>query len=415
MAHPAWLPFGMIVFGCVLAAGTARPAAEEQARNTTWTRHTIDASSQGADGVRLADVNRDGLPDITTGWEQGGRVRVYLHPGHSRVRGAWPAVTVGEVRDVEDAVFADLDGDRATDVASCCEGTVRTLFVHWAPKDRTKYLDPAAWSTAALPASRDMMQWMFCLPMQVDGKNGLDLVAGGKNRGARIGWYEAPEDARTLSEWKWHPLRPAGWIMSLLPSDMDGDGDEDVVASDRKGPLRGCFWLENPGPGQALAEAWKEHPIGGGDREVMFLSLADLDRDGMADVVAAAKPQELLFFRRRTRDGTNWDRHSIPLPPNTGNAKAVNVGDINLDGKPDLVFTCEGASMGKSGVMWMSGARDAGDRTWTGHEISGPDGVKHDLVELLDLDGDQDLDVLTCEETKNLGVFWYENPSKGAR
>ena len=40
-----------------------------------------------------------------------------------------------------------------------------------------------------------------------------------------------------------------------------------------------------------------------------------------------------------------------------------------------------------------------------------PDGIKHDLVELLDLDGDGDPDVLTCEETKNLGVFGY-NPAR---
>src|SRR5262245_42911855 len=31
-----------------------------------WPRHTIDASSVGADGVKLADVNRDGLRDIIT-------------------------------------------------------------------------------------------------------------------------------------------------------------------------------------------------------------------------------------------------------------------------------------------------------------------------------------------------------------
>ena len=28
-----------------------------------WKRHTIDRSSKGADGVRLMDVNGDGLPD----------------------------------------------------------------------------------------------------------------------------------------------------------------------------------------------------------------------------------------------------------------------------------------------------------------------------------------------------------------
>jgi hypothetical protein len=31
--------------------------------------------------------------------------------------------------------------------------------------------------------------------------------------------------------------------------------------------------------------------------------------------------------------------------------------------------------------------------------------VKHDLIALVDLDG-------TTEETKNLGVIWYENPNQ---
>ena len=33
-------------------------------------------------------------------------------------------------------------------------------------------------------------------------------------------------------------------------------------------------------------------------------------------------------------------------------------------------------------------------------------------MELIDLDGDGDLDVMTCEERKNLGVIWYENPGR---
>jgi hypothetical protein len=46
------------------------------------------------------------------------------------------------------------------------------------------------------------------------------------------------------------------------------------------------------------------------------------------------------------------------------------------------------------------------------HEISGPTGVKYDLVALVDLDGDGDLDVITTEENTNLGVIWYENPAR---
>jgi hypothetical protein len=55
-----------------------------------WKRHIIDASSLGADGVRTADVNADGLVDLVTSWEEGGLTRCgtrsslpFPHPAQS--------------------------------------------------------------------------------------------------------------------------------------------------------------------------------------------------------------------------------------------------------------------------------------------------------------------------------------------
>ena len=67
----------------------------------------------------------------------------------------------------------------------------------------------------------------------------------------------------------------------------------------------------------------------------------------------------------------------------------------------------------RSGVVWLSHGGDPRRGTWTRHEISGLEGVKFDLVPLLDLDGDGDLDVITTEEITNLGIIWYENPGRG--
>jgi len=403
----AWrcIVIAILVAGMALAAVREGGAVNER---VGWKRHTIDASSRGADGVRLADANRDGLPDIATGWEEGGRVRVCLNPGPAKGREPWPAVTVGEARAVEDAVLVDLDADGAMDVVSCSEGGTRAMFVHWAPTGADRYLDPSAWRTEALPSSRGMMMWMYCVPMEVDGKHGVDLVAGGKGPSAALGWWESPANPRELDAWTWHAIRPVGWLMSLVAEDMDGDGDRDVAFSDRKGKATGCFWLENTGaPG-----GWPEHPIGGQGQEAMFLRVADVDGDGLRDVAAALRPRHLLVARRLDRTGRSWASQLVPLPANAGGAKAVSTGDLTGDGVTDLVFTCEGADGGKSGVMFFAGRRGAGEITWTVSDISGSDGIKHDLVELLDLDADGDLDVLTCEETRNLGVFWYENPRK---
>ncbi len=392
-----------VAAGCIPPAGSPIPFVR-------WSRHTIDAASRGADGVRLIDVNGDDLPDIATGWEEGGRIRICINPGPNRARQKWPAVTVGEVGAPEDAVFADLDGDGAIDVVSSCEGGVRTMYVHWAPGDRARYLDAPAWQTEAIPTSENAMKWMFCLPMQVDDARGIDLVAGAKGGGAKIGWFEAPAEARDLTAWEWHPLLDAGWIMSLIATDMDGDGDDDVLVSDRRGKGRGCLWLENPDTAAAKHRPWPVHRIGGEDHEVMFLTQGDLDQDGLDDVVVATKDNGLLFFRRLSANGHRWRRHTIAMPENTGTGKAVAIGDVDRDGRRDLVVTCEHAGDGKSGVFWLRYVTAPTDPVWVRYEISGPEGIKYDLAELIDLDADGDLDVLTCEERANLGVIWYENP-----
>ncbi|HID77634.1 MAG TPA: VCBS repeat-containing protein [Planctomycetaceae bacterium] len=260
------------------------------------------------------------------------------------------------------------------------------------------------------------MMWMFCLPLDVDGRHGPDLVAGGKGSGAAVGWFEAPQDPRHLARWRWHRLGPAGWIMSLRAADMDGDGDLDVLLSDRKGPWRGCRWLENPGPGRATGRSWRNHFLGGRDHEVMFLTLADLDGDRRSEVIVATRDNGLLVLPLAAPSGK--DRHQvIRLPDGVGTGKGVAVGDLDGDGRQDLVFSCEAARPPRAGVMWLSRDRSSTENRWVAHPISGPAGIKFDRLELADLDGDGDLDVLACEESqpaggrrRGLGVFWYENP-----
>ncbi len=356
-----------------------------------WARHTIDDSSKGADGVRLADINGDGLIDIATGWEEGGVVRVYLHPGRGKEAAHWPSVTVGKVKSPEDAVFADLDGDGAIDVVSSCEGNNRRLFVHWAP---AATLDAEAWKTEVL---LDGQSWMYALPQDVDGRNGIDLIVGSKGKGASVGWLEAPDDARKIGDWKFHRLQDAGWIMSLIAVDMDRDGDEDVLVSDRKGERRGVYWLERP--------EWKRHDIGGADREILFIDHGDLDQDGVDDVVAIDK-STILWFR-----GGGWEEHPIPLPDGVGGGKSVALCDVDLDGRNDLVFSCEGAAGPLSGMRWLSWEDNPLTGRWRDQEIAGEPGLKYDRVVPYDVDGDGDCDMLCCEERDGLGVFWYENPT----
>jgi hypothetical protein len=286
-------------------------------------------------------------------------------------------------------------------------------------------MDPDRWTTAQFSAAHGR-RWMYILPMQVDGKGGVDLVVGSKQEGSMVGWLEAPENPRDVDGWKLHKLMDATWVMSLISSDMDGDGDLDLLLSNRKESSSGVFWLENPGAAAASADArWTKHTIGATGREVMFIDQADLDGDGRAEVIASMKPVEIQVFRQTGSPSAPWKTEAFELDAKTvGSAKSVNAVDVDLDGRMDLVFTFELAHPPRSGVVWAPLLPGSPAAIHSLREISGPEGVIFDRGRLVDLDGDGDLDVVVTEEgatttprpddrnVHQLGVIWYENPTR---
>jgi len=390
---------------CCLAALLSLCVGRGAAAAPPWPRHTIDDSSRGADGVRLRDIDADGRPEIVTGWEEGGVIRIYHHPGPQQVKVRWPAVTVGRVSSAEDAVITDLDRDGIADVVSCCEGKTRKIFWHHAGA-ASDFWSPDSWSTEELSDPANAQAWMFSLPWPANvGRS--HLIAGSKGTGASVSRLVVEEGESGVEQVLFQRLCDAGWIMSLRARDMDGDGDLDVLFSDRKGPLRGIGWLEQPA--NPDRDAWRRHVLGGTDEEVMFLDAGDLADRGVDSIVAATRSAGVIVLEHVPASG-EWVEQMIPMPPGCGTGKGVAIADIDGDQTNDLVVSCEN-SAGKHGVFWLSRTSSGIAGDWNFHPISGADeGIKFDRLEVLDLDEDGDLDVLTCEERDNLGVIWYENP-----
>lgn len=366
-----------------------------------WPMHVIDDSSFGSDGTKLYDVNGDGQMDIITGWEQGNVARLYFKPGSPHNK--WPFVEVPAPQ-VEDALVADLDADGFADIVTLTEGNDQRVTIHWAPADAEKYRQSEQWQSEEIPSLTGKTRWMFGIAMDVDGKHGLDLVVGSKDPNATLGWLEAPADPRKIHGWQFHEITPAGWIMSIVAQDMDGDGYEDILISDRYGEKRGVRWLRNPGPGEAQKQPWASHMIGLSDGEPMFLTAVSSNH-----ILAPDLKKGLLSFKK-TSDG-NWQADTLAYPDFAGTrGKAVAQGDLNGDGFDDIVLSFESAE-DRHGVIWQDGA------SGKFHPLSDRRGIKYDLVVLHDMDGDGDLDVLTSEENNNstteggLGVVWYENPT----
>lgn len=368
-----------------------------------WTKHTLSRVSQGADGVRLGDVNKDGRLDIATGWEEGGRITVAIQP-ESDVQKQWPFVTVGRVKSPEDAFPVDVNGDGWPDIVSCCEGSQRAVFLHLNPGSPESVCNSETWVTYPIESTVGQSRWMFGVPL-----NGARCVLGSKEPHGQIALVELGGRTAALRK-----LRSAGWIMSLRAIDMDGDQDLDVLYSDRKGNRRGVGWLE-----QTSNEHWVDHVIGGADVEAMFLDVSEVD--GSRIVACNTRNGFVLLLRREQKTSGQWLSRRISHPQNSGAGKAVAISDVNLDGVSDLVCTC-GLAAGKLGVYWLDGRAQWGNwpragetseiESWPSTSISGLEiGTKFDRIEMLDIDGDGDVDLLTCEERENLGVIWYENPA----
>jgi len=395
----------LLAIPLALLIGT--PATAETIGGKAWTRHSIDTSSQGADGVRVLDINGDRRPDIVTPWEEGGDIHICINPGPSEAKKPWPTIQVGRVATPEDAVLIDLDGDGATDVVSSTEGRDRSLYVHWAPSALEQYTDPDAWRTEPIPASQGMTRWMFCVPLQIDGKHGIDLAVASKAPNARVGYFTAPENPHDLAAWTYHHLWDASWVMTLTTADMDRDKDADLLISDRKNPAcRGVLWFENPGAKNAHT-TWKHHYLGARTHETMFLTLDQRKDNGRRTILTATRDNGIIVLEE-TEQTAQFHQRTIPLPDNTGTGKSVTTADLDQDGHKDIILSCENAR-DKHGVIWHT--TNAQDQTqW--RTISGFQGTKFDLIQACDLDEDGDPDLITCEEAENLGVIWYENPTR---
>jgi hypothetical protein len=76
-----------------------------------------------------------------------------------------------------------------------------------------------------------------------------------------------------------------------------------------------------------------------------------------------------------------------------------------------ILFACETARGRRSGVWWIDVDPFADDPRPVYHDIGGPRGVTFDLIELADLNGNGDLDLITCDDRDQTGVIWYENSS----
>ncbi len=195
--------------------------------------------------------------------------------------------------------------------------------------------------------------------------------------GTPIVWHE--QDISTTVN---YPCR-------IQACDLDGDGCMDVVAS---------MWLDDNlvawygsgGSNPTWSAQLIYYPVYGAHS----VRASDLDSDGDLDLVASALDEgTLLLFRNGGGSPVQWTREVISSQTACGYARP---GDIDGDGDNDVVA----CSFGPGGTFWYENT--AGGTSWTKHTIATDLGIiACSLPADVDGDGDLDA-VLACRSTNRI-------------
>jgi hypothetical protein len=147
-------------------------------------------------------------------------------------------------------------------------------------------------------------------------------------------------------------------------------------------------------------------------------AIGDVDGDGRLDVVVAAELAHLIYFQNpgeSIRTGA-WPRVIPPITLDRGSFIRVFLADIDGDGRLDVISPNKGAQdptqarLEPKEISWFDAGPDplAGD--WTEHVLTRvPWPINAQPV---DLDGDGDADVVAGSVAERR-AFWFENDGRG--
>jgi hypothetical protein len=301
-----------------------------------------------SNGDHVYDVDGDRWPDVVIGGWMDPGIYWFRNPGADDLeRGVlWERHLLKETRDKNEAYcLHDFDGD----------GTPEILVSCWVPKDPLVVWRLASGTDAARTLER------FVLGTQGGGHGYAFGDVNGDGREdvlCEVGWYERPPGNPFAGPWAFHaeaalphPSCP------FVTVDLNKDGRLDIIWG--KAHDYGLYWWEQGEPKADGTTTWTEHLIDKSWSQAHCLAWADLDGDGRGELITGkrvlahggrdpgGKDPAVCFYYAWDTSESVFKRHVIGTPgEDIGIGMQIGIADLNSDRRTDLV------APGKTGT-WL--------------------------------------------------------------
>lgn len=365
------LLFGMVVFSFI----------KGYSQNEIKFSRKVLTNDFYAEGVAVADVNKDGKPDVLAGTEwfeapswkkhditkpatfkttdysqsflqyamdvdQDGWIDLirigypgdpagwYRNPG--KKKGYWKEYSLYPSVGNESPSLLDIDGDGRKDLV-CNNSELKKMV--WVSPPTTPH--DTTWtehiiSSDTLLGTHKYTHGLGFGDMNLDGR--IDVLY-------REGWWEAPADRRQ-PDWTFHHADLGKECSQMYVMDLDEDGDQDVISSSAHD--YGIWWHEQIKNGDSIE--WKSHDIFTEFSQSHSLRSEDINGDGHPDLITgkryyahngkdpgAEQPAVIYWFEYKPGKQPQWTPHLIDN--NSGAGLNFVVDDMNNDKLPDIVVS----------------------------------------------------------------------------
>ncbi|MBN2461240.1 MAG: VCBS repeat-containing protein, partial [Candidatus Cloacimonetes bacterium] len=225
--------------------------------------------------------------------------------------------------------------------------------------------------------------------------DGYPDILGAAWNDAEISWWE--NDGENQEFWEKH-LICSNFTQAheVYACDLDMDGDTDILGASAYD--NEIAWWENTGQNTLV---WSKHVVAGDFNGARSIAVGDLDGDEDNDIVGAALlDNEVACWLNHGSNQLSWDK--VSLDTTFLGSHKVDIVDMDGDEDPDILGTAYGSN---EISWWCNNGPDPGD--WDKYVVDNVFGGAV-IAYASDFDRDGDIDVVGTAQGSNQ-VAWWEN------